>query len=125
MTEEMLRASLGHGEIFGADLWNLKIWEGMYEVLDFLTKPFQILFSIPLGEGDMSVMHFIIGVGIIGIAIFFFWRSSSEEVTSYASSTMRRDRAERESFNPRTTKTSWRDSKGKEHSRITTRRRLR
>lgn len=105
MTEEMLRQSIGSGQVFDSSVWNLKIWDAMGEVVDFLTKPFQILFSIPLGYGDATVMHFMIGIGIIGIAIFFFWRSASDEVGSYAGSTMQRDRAERESFNPRTTVT--------------------
>ena len=75
---------LGSGQITSD--WSISIWDAMYEVLKFIIKPFQILFSIPLGFGDASVMHFIIGIGIIGIAIFFFWRASFGESVSGVSS---------------------------------------
>ena len=58
--------------------WVLSVWDAMKNVVTMiLIKPFQILDSIPLGFADASVMDFILGIGIIGIAIFFFWRSAT------------------------------------------------
>lgn len=79
--------------------WVLSVWDAMKNVVTMiLIKPFQILDSIPLGYLDASVMDFILGIGIIGIAIFFFWRSATGEAVATAGVTMRRDRANREKF---------------------------
>lgn len=73
--------------------WSLSVWDAMkFIVTEILIKPFDILQSIPLGFGNATVMDFIIGVGIVGIAVFFFWRAGTQSVSSAASSQMRRDK---------------------------------
>lgn len=87
--------------------WVLSVWDAMKNVVTMiLIKPFQILDSIPLGFADASVMDFILGIGIIGIAIFFFWRSATGEAVATAGATMRRDRAHREKFTEKVYTTS-------------------
>lgn len=77
--------------------WSISVYEAMKSVVTMiLIKPFEILSAIPLGFGNASVMDFILGIGIIGIAIFFFWRSAAGEAASSAGSTMRKDKANRE-----------------------------
>ena len=79
------------------DSWSLSVWDAMKNLVTMiLIKPFEILSAIPLGFGNASVMDFILGVGIIGIAIFFFWRSAAGEAATTAGSTMRKDRTNRE-----------------------------
>ena len=62
--------------------WAVSIIDCMKMIVHYIiVVPFKFLAHIPMGFGDSSVLDFIIGMFIVSVAVFFFWRSASDGIS--------------------------------------------